>query len=342
MASSLGRSGSKYLSALADPFNENAEGCKIPDANSQPSVAIKAEDAYVQSTAALETLTACAYNPTTSKQQVVGVFATASTWTWTAAFGGGTASGKNAKLISDMDLVRPVAHGIRITCGLAPTATTGFLHVAVFAQPLYNQTTWQYPTTIADLANVPGYKRVPLARLTAEGLSINNRPLDCTAQRYVDVDGPSYASAGTMEFQVPNQWCSIVVVAEGVAASSTVLSVENVLHMECIPRSSSISTPNPAASYNPGALGAASQMLAKTKAAVLDSEKPNQAREAFQNAVKGLSKATGGKVFRPIGRAGGNVKITAPSRNPFQRTIGIPGVNDRMLPSAHDVSMRSL
>jgi len=344
----IGRSGSKYIHAQADPFSEQVDGVKIPDANSQPSVAIKAEDAWTMSTGALQTSTAAAFNPSTSKMNVQGTYASATTWTWTAAYGGSTSSSKNSKLISDMELWRPVAHAVRITSGLAPTTTTGFIHVAVFTQALYNQSTWTYPASIADLANVPGYKRIPIARLTAEGLTVVNRPLDCTSQRYVDTDSGGYSNADIDGFHVPYQWGSIVIAVEGAPASSTVLSVESILHMECIPRATSISTPSPAASYSPAALGGASASLSKTVSTFLDSDKTKRVQESVMNAKRGIQKSTGNYTSRQFSSFQGLTSRTGRFGAEWQkqdnskgvRRIGIPGVNDRQLPGVGKTDVR--
>lgn len=329
----VGRSGSKYILAQANPFDENADGVKIPDANSQPSVALKAEDAFTISTGASQTLAAAAFNPSTSKMLVSATYATASTWTWSASFGGATSSSKNSKMISDMELARPVAHAIRITCGLAPTTTTGFLHVAVYTQALYQQSSWTYPASIADLSNVPGYKRIPLARLTAEGLTIINRPLDCTSQRYVDTDDPAYANGETGEFSVPFQWGCIVVAVEGAPASSSVLAVESILHLECIPRATSISTASNAASYSPAALGAASNSMAKTPSTFLDQDKGERTRQSIVNARRGLDKVTGRAQSMRSAFEGYSSRRGRYAENwqKAERPKGIPGVNDRSL-----------
>lgn len=333
----MSKSGDKYLRSHIDPFDESVDGVKIPDANSQPSVPLKAEDSFSVSTGVGETLAAVALNPTTYKTLVTGTYATASTWTWAAAYGGATSSGKNTKLVTDMDLARPVAHGCRITSGLAPTTVTGFLHVAVFTQSLYNQSTWVYPTSLSDLSNVPGYKRIPLSRLTSEGLTIVNRPLDCTAQRYYDVNAPTMADAGIMEFHVPNQWASIVIVVEGVAASTTPIAIENVIHLECIPRASSIGQATPAASYNPPALGAASGILSKVESAVLDGKKPLRERKAQVVANRAAGRVTG---KRPIPLKYVNVRSMrlGAGKRPSQIRSDADGIRNTST-SVHDVHM---
>jgi len=331
----LGRSGSKYVTAQTDPFDENVDGVKIPDANSQPSISAKAEDAISITTGATFTCTAAAFNPSAYKYTVAATAASANSWTWSASFTGATDSQKQTKFVSEFDLWRPVAHAIRITCGLAPTNVTGFLHVAVFTQPMLSASTWVYPTTLSDLANVPGYKRIPLARLTAEGITIVNRPLDCTAQRYLDMDSNEYSNANVHEFQVPFQWGSIVLAVEGVPVSTACLAVENVLHIEAIPRTSSVNAPNPAASYNPGALGAASQLMSKTSPTFTDSEKGIRKRNAMMNAARGLYKVTG----RATANTGRGKKLRRVIEQRPKSRFQLPGISDRSLSTASDVKM---
>lgn len=285
--------GDKYVKAMADPFDESVDGVKIPDSNAQPSVALKCDDTWDISSGALETSAFWAFNPTLAQQAIQGTYASATSCTWPAGFGGSNSGTKLTNLRTDQEMYRPVAHGIRITSAQAPTAAVGFLHVCVFSQALYNQTTWAYPSTIGQMQNTPGYKRIPIGRLTAEGLTIVNRPLDVTSQRYVDVDAQPYNTAGTMEFHTTMQWCSIVVAVTGIAASTTPISVENILHLECIPRSTSIGQATPAAKFNNFAQGAAANANAKVNPSMLDSEKTQRAVQVVQEAITGGQAATG-------------------------------------------------
>jgi len=289
------RHGDKYILSQADPFDEQVDGVKIPDSNSQPSVPMKAEDTFDFNLNAGETAQCQAFNPSCVATQVYTTTALPTSWSWPAAFGNIGNSAKLAQLRSDQELFRSVAHAVRITSGLAPTAATGFVHVCVFTQALYNQTTWAYPTTIALMQAVPGYKRIPIGRLTAEGLTVVNRPMDTTAQRYVDTDSPIYGNAGVMEFQTGMQWGSIVIAITGCQASTTPISVESILHLECIPRATAISTATPAAKYNPSALGGASNGNSATSPSALDSEKPQRRSSFLSNALRGVAAAGGGK-----------------------------------------------
>jgi len=322
------RHGDKYVLSQADPFDEECDGVKIPDSNAQPSVPLKADDTWDIAVATGDTSRAWAFNPSCVANGVQCNPTTGATsWAWPVGFGGTNDSAKLAQLRTDQEMFRPVAHGIRITSGLAPTAATGFVHVCVFSQALYNQSTWAYPTSVALMQNVPGYKRIPIGRLTAEGLIVVNRCTDTTAQRYVDSDSPVYANAGTMEFQTGLQWCSIIVAVTGCTGNTVPISVESILHLECIPRATAISTATPAAKYNPPALGAAANGNSSTNPSALDSEKSSRKLSFLSNALKGAQAAGGGKVasaggmrlsalFNAVGSAGSsNVNMSGGIRN---------------------------
>lgn len=286
--------GDKYIKSFINPFNDDVLGVKIPDSNAQPSIPLRCLDSFDRTVDATYGVVAGAFNACPQQNHVVSQTApSSSSWTWAAGFTGYNNVAKVNNITTDQEMYRPVAHGIRITSGLAPTAATGFLHVCVFSQALYNQSTWTYPTSISQMQQVPGYKRVPLGRLTSEGLLVVNRPMDVTAQRYVDSDSPGFASAGTMEFQSGLQWCSIVYAVTGAPVSSTPITIESVLHIECIPRATAIGQATPAAKYNTGALGGASNAASKATSAVLDSEKGQRAAQVAQAAATGIEAVTG-------------------------------------------------
>jgi len=288
--------GDKYILSQADPFDENVDGVKIPDANSQPSCTLKAEDTIDLTTGSIETAFFRAFNPSCANYSVRGNTLTNTTWAFPTAFANAVDSTKLAQLRSDGEMFRPVAHAVRITSGLAPTNAKGFVHVCVFTQALYNQATWAYPTSISQMQAVPGYKRMPIGRLTAEGLTVVNRPMDCTAQRYVDTDSPIYGNAGTMEFQSGLQWASILVAVTDVDVSSTPVSVEVIQHIEYIPRATAVAQGSPAATFNTSALAGASAAAAKTVAAALDSEKAARASTFVQSALGAIGRVGSGTI----------------------------------------------
>ena len=109
---------------------------------------------------------------------VSGTAAGASSWTWTAAYGGTTDSSRQSSVQSNTTFIRPVAHGIRLYAPTAPTSTTGFVHVCIFPQSELG-TSWVYPTTISAMNNAMFYQRFPLAMLTQKSVTVVNKFFGC-------------------------------------------------------------------------------------------------------------------------------------------------------------------
>jgi len=325
---SLGKSDSKYVQSQIDPFDENVDGVKIPDANSMPSNTLKAEDYFSPPLSAGESCRGWAINSTLYNLLVnPGAGSAGTTWSWAGAYGNGSFSSKLVQYRNENSSGRPVAQGVRLTCGLAPTTLTGFVHVALYVTSVYNQSTWDLPTSIAEMANLPGYKRMPLSRLTSEGLVIVNKPLDSTSQRYIDADAQTtQISATQMEFHIPNQWATIMVAVDGAPLGSTPLAFEIVTHYESIPRPTSVISATPAAAYSPAALGAASGVNARAPPVYADSERGVRRAEGVQAARRGMDKVLGraGNLARAARYAAAGQKAGAVA-GPLGRLVGGAG-----------------
>jgi len=322
--------GDKYILSQADPFDENVDGVKIPDANAQPSFAMKALDTFDMSIPTAQTASVVAINPALEFTFIQGTAASATSWTWPASYGLGTGANSNklTQFRADAELFRPVSHGCRVTSGLAPTAATGFVHVCVATMGTWGQTTWPLPTSVAEMQNVPGYKRVPIGRLTAEGLTLVNRPLDCTAQRYQDADSGLFGNSTRTEFTAGMNWGCLIIAVTGVAALSTPVTIENVLHVENIPRFSAVSQATPAAKYNVAALAGASNAQSKVNPSALDSEKPARKASAIQAAFQGLGVAGRGKTsfFQRVGQKSSNVFMPSASVDGIRNNVSSAGM----------------
>jgi len=289
------KDGDKYVLSQANPFDSNVDGVKIPDANSQPSTPFKAQDTYDVETTVGETCRCIGINPVLRKTFFGSSFVSATSWAYGASYGFFVDSNKLTQLRSDFELFRPVAHAIRITSGLSPISAVGFVHVAVFTMSTLGQTTWNAPTSLSQLQSVPGYKRYPIGRLTGEGLVVCNRPLDCTAQRYLDTDSEIWGSSTSQEWNIGAQWGTIMVAVSGVAASSVPISIENVVHYECIPRATSISQSTPASTYNVTALAGASSAQSHASISALDSEVPQRQNNAINIALNAMGRVGAGR-----------------------------------------------
>lgn len=174
---------SKFTLAQLDPFSEKVYGVKIPDVNTQPSSTVVVEDETALATGALETLAVSMYRPTVSRYEAKGIFATATSWTWAAAYGNANDSSRLSAIVANNTAIRICAHGVRLTSALAPTSVTGFVHIAVVTENEFGNTTWSVPTTIAQMQTAQWYKRIPLAVLTQKPYKVVNKILDHNAFR---------------------------------------------------------------------------------------------------------------------------------------------------------------
>jgi len=239
---------SKFVLAQLDPFSDKVAGAKIPDSNTQPSATAIVEDSWDMSVGATYGSNVTVLRPFVTATQVnPATVASATSWTWTAAFGGTANSSKNSTVVSNNILVRPVAFGARISCAQSPNNVTGFIHICL--APINDQgaSTWSYPTSISDMQNSPFYKRYPLATLTQRPLKVVAKILDENAYRYV---GPASPVDGTTTHTTLHHsgWAPIMIAVTGAVLSSQPISIESSLHLETIPSVSSSIGTSPAAS----------------------------------------------------------------------------------------------
>jgi len=281
----------KFVLANLDPFNSNSDGAKIPDSNTYPSFPVKIEDEVSMTTDATFGVCARVFRPYAAGMIVSGVAASANSWAYVAAFGGTTDSTRLSTVNSNFTLIRPVAHGIRLYAPTAPTSTTGFVHVCVYAQSLKN-TTWSFPTNISQLNNCMFYQRFPLAMLTQKSVTVVNKFLDSSATRYLDPSSDVAAQYTDATFQTEG-WGGIVVVVEGAPASTNALVVESIIHAEGLPFVNGLQGSTPAAPYNVQALEEMSRIAGHTPATVVQGEEEGYYAQAMDAISSGVNSYLG-------------------------------------------------
>lgn len=313
---------SKFVLANIDPFNPNADGCKIPDANTYPSSAIRAEDELTQNADGTYGVTVSAFRPYVTGYRVAGTAASASTWTWTAAYGGTTNSTRQSGIVNNYELVRPVAHGIRIYCPAAATTITGFVHVCVYAQNL-GGTTWSFPTTIAQMNNCMFYQRYPLSMLTQKSVTVVNKFLDTSATRYLDPASDIASAESDLTFQTEG-WGAIIVAVEGAPLGASAITIENVIHLEALPLPSGINSASPAAPYNISSLETVSRVAGHTPASFVQGEEDSYLAQAANAIGQGAYSVLGDAIPR-FGYAAGRYAASAGLRYVGGGLAGITG-----------------
>lgn len=278
-----------FLMAHIDPFLPVVRGVKVPDSNTMESDTALCTDEYSFTITTGTNVKCAAFNPSLTST-VVGSTEGAGAWTWAAAFAGGTDVAQLANIQAASTAFRTVAHGIRISSTLAPTAATGFVHIAVYSPSTYGATTWPFPTTLSQMRDLPFYRKVTLASLTQSPLTVVNKFLDQTAFRYTDPSEQSagYANTSRGNFHITHSWATIFVAVEGAPSASNALGIEMILHTETISKAGATNSSSPAAPGNSRLMESAAHMAANTEASHFESEQGTLYQRATDAVSEGL------------------------------------------------------
>lgn len=337
--------GQKFILAQADPFEPRSFGGKIPDSSTIPSVPTPIQYNYslatvAGSTAAPNMAHAWQFAPTLLGANVAGLGVSANSWSW-----GATSVISDAPQFTTFsttfEAYRPVAHAIRLSCPFAPTAATGFVHIALAVETAFQTASVagpQYQRLATDLTQMSGYtfyKRVTLASLTQSPITLINKWTDETAFRYSSpLNQPTInnnsSAALTNAFNIPLSWGTLLVAVEGVSTVTTVgtsitpLQAEVILHTENIPDKSGALIGSTAAAYDSTVLNAVSQGAAGS-----DFAHTEQGQEQhMSNYLSQVAEAAGNNpAIRQMARSVGNGIMNAAMNAVMGYAGGIPGVN---------------
>jgi len=289
--------GEKFLLAQVDPFEPRCFGAKIPDTAVIPTVALYNSQLYTPTLTTATNQNCYAFLPTYNAG-IIPATEGAASWTWGAAYAGGVDWNKATDFKATFEAVRPVAFGIRLTSSVAPTTATGFVHIAIATETFNNASTWPFAQTIAAMQDYPFYRRVTLASLTQSPLTVINKYVDETAFRFSGADTQGVNKSATnpgadpAEFHIPWSWGQILIAVEGMPSTQP-LSLELIMHSECIPKQTGVVQGNPAAPSNPGILASVAHMSANIDATHTEDQQEGYVNQALNLAAQGASDAFG-------------------------------------------------
>lgn len=330
--------GAKFAMAQLDPFEPKCLGAKIPDSNTMPSIANHDIDQESVSSGTAGQLAGVAFCP--SYQNARYTATPGSTLAWNNPAG----QRRNfASVTSSIEAFRPVAHAIRISSGLAPTAATGFLHIGLAVEAQRNDESAgaalpDLPKSISDMTGLAHYKRVTIASLTQSPLTIINKWIDETAFRYNDVDSNNAFTANSSTerfnlFQFNQSWAYIVIVLEGAPVSQPVLAVEHLLMSEMLPKKEGFLIGTQAAPHSAGTMSAVSSMVQETDFGHTEAQQDSYIQQGIGDLARGAAIA-GAQVYNNIAapllqRVGQSAVNTAANYalNAVMGRGGILGVN---------------
>jgi len=222
----------KFTLAQINPFNRDCYDCRVPDTNTAPSSSFSTYDEIAPVTSGTNAVcyaflpsTRCCYIPSANN---VGI----SSWNWTSVASAQTAVTNLTALQAQYALYRPVAHGVRITSGLAATSASGYVHICLYSQTLTAATNFVLPNTVADMATCPFYKRINIASLVQDPVIFVNKYMDESAHMYRDLDKGFAPGADSQMIQTNWGWMTVLVAVEGFPSGTNPITVEVIGHYE--------------------------------------------------------------------------------------------------------------
>lgn len=222
----------KFLIAQVDPFCPQAMGVKVPDEANMPSATAFSRDLQTFTTGAAGGQ-GFVFRYNSGSAIVPTVPATSTTWSYIAAFGGVATVSNNAALVQNFQLIRTVAFGIKIETRQSAFNASGFVHVALVPDDLFG-TTYTYPTSVSQMEYAPYYRRIPIADLIEDEITVNGKYTDNTAFRY---NTPGVGDVGAIGYTgsfPASGWSAILVWIEVGGAITNAIDVEFIHHYEAL------------------------------------------------------------------------------------------------------------
>jgi hypothetical protein len=288
----------QFAIAQIDPFTKAAYGCKVNDESTAESIVAVSHNEVSMSTGNSYGGTGIVFMGDAVASYVgVGAVSSSTAWAYAASFANTTQASNITALQNNVAELRTVAWGLKINSRQSFTNASGVVHIAqvpvIFDS---NSTTYQFPTTVAQMEYSSFYKRVPIADLIESELIVTGRYTDTSAFMYRDPNLLAYSNAATNSYIATSTgWMAIVVWIEAPISTTNAIDVEQIVHYECMPKetggTAGILTATPAAPHSPTIMAATSyvqQCLPSVKVVSPDNEDDfwSIAKDAWNVGVK--------------------------------------------------------
>jgi hypothetical protein len=244
-----------FAAAQYNPFSSEVLGVKVPDESTAPSCTAFGRGRFNYSTGVLGGCgTVFRYHAQSTAVNVTP--ATSTSWVMPAGFAGIASITNVSAVQANFSILRTVAWGIKIDCRQSYTNASGFVHVAQIGDPT-DGSTWNWPTSVAQMEFAPAYRRIPIADLIDSNVLVCGRYTDNSAFSYYNPGNPDVP--GGREKSTPG-WMGIMVWVEAPASTANVLDIEYMAHYEAISAStnatSGVVLETKAAPYSPTVMAA--------------------------------------------------------------------------------------
>jgi len=273
---------SAFVAALLNPFGEKAKGGKIPDFNSLPTVSLDFKASVTLASSSGGYLGQAFYPLVNSGVWSLGAGGyTGGTLSWASPVVNSMPNWSTAT--GFFDLFRPVAWGIKITAEQSIGTAQGHIYVSQMPYDVNNGIYGTVPTTEQGVESSRAVVKVALAELANNPLYVSAKIQDSAICIFRDEAYPSVTS--TM-YLGSSGWPLIMVYIAGAVASTNVINVEYICHVEAIPQMGAAfigeGMPCP---YNTDAMNVVSQVNAIQPAAFLEDQQSPDLIDSVMNTM---------------------------------------------------------
>jgi hypothetical protein len=256
----------QFLVALADPFNVEAFGCKIPDDEMSLSITCFSQGVVTLPADVVFGNTVQLWTPDPLRMFVNSTGSSAvGAWNWPSSISAATPNTipNLVSLQAQVEAVRVVAGGIKLTCPTTLTSTQGTFHLCYVPLDYNLNAISSLPNNIAQMSQMPGYRTGPLVDLIEDEGYCSFRPTDIAAQRYRDINITWAANAPPVAGleSTPGWYAICVAGVTGQSLVSSPLQTEFIFHYEALLKPGNIFVASKPAMHSPISMAAIGNAL---------------------------------------------------------------------------------
>lgn len=261
-----------FAISLLDPFNDAARGARVPDADMSSSTAFNCIYRTSPTTDGTYGSVATVFSPDPGSCCYTSATVTSAiACTWAANWTAQSTPGNITPIRTAIAVARCTGFGVRISGLEAETAAKGKIHVAHFPVD-YSETSLNtaLPTTVGNIATLPGYQCYPISSLDDGTLEVVGRPMDASAFRYRSTAQPWNIGSAEVVAGLESSigWMHIIVFIEGANTSVVPVQLHALYHYEGISKpGENLMADEPPPPYQPNTMAAITNLAAATPTA---------------------------------------------------------------------------
>lgn len=262
------KNGDRFIIAQRNPFQPAVKGVKVPDDNSAESGTFFTNDFYVMPQLASNAW-CIALLPHLGASYITPNTSTATDWAWQASYGGMNSATLADEIAESFKSVRAVAHGLRLQSSSQMNIVNGYVHVC-YSTFNSSDSTWDFPTNVSQMRQMPGYVRLPLAALIDRPYIVVNKFTDDKAWQYRAVN---HVIARQQDAESGNiGWQAIILAFDATPGTSlqSSMAVDILTHWEGLVNNGFLNRASPAAPADQKALEMGKAIVESTGALQVD------------------------------------------------------------------------